>query len=421
MAVHPECLRTPEKPMGNRFLAGLLAVMLGMSAAPATARDALTVERALRLAEDFQPLQEELTAETELAGALARRRGTWPNPALAVSRERFDADGAVTTQRFYSLSQAFDLSGQRGFNTAAARAMTEGVLHDTAWTLREHRTRVRRRFYTVLLHQQRADALEAGLEQLDRVARIVTERHRAGTASGYERRRIERERAGLEARVHRAEADRLQAWEALHVLIAGADVPNRVRGSLSPDAPASMESYLQHVVERGDLQHLRAQARSARLEQRAASRAWVPDPTIGLGYTTVDQPGPDGGGMLARISIPLPVFDRGQADSDMASARQRQAEARYQRHLQEIRAQVRGLWRRTRQLSEAYAGLQAQTRDSGLTAIAESAYRAGELGILELLDAYRGQLEARLNALEIAHATRIAYIELVHASGRAER
>ena len=47
-----------------------------------------------------------------------------------------------------------------------------------------------------------------------------------------------------------------------------------------------------------------------------------------------------------------------------------------------------------------------------MSRIAEIAYRAGESGILELLDAYRGELDAAITALDYAYQARITRIEL---------
>ncbi|MFB6260789.1 MAG: TolC family protein, partial [Thiohalorhabdaceae bacterium] len=155
------------------------------------------------------------------------------------------------------------------------------------------------------------------------------------------------------------------------------------------------------------------------LEQRAAGRAWFPDVTVGLGVTTVDQPGADGSGSLLELSVPLPAFDRGQAKAAEAGARRTRAEARYRRLLHQARAEVSGLWRQTRELDAATTEFrdQALAKSREVTEIAESAYRAGELGILELLDAYRGQLDARLRALAMARAARSSWIDLARTAG----
>jgi cobalt-zinc-cadmium efflux system outer membrane protein len=412
-----------EKPISGRFFpVGLLLAAGWAAGAAVAAGPALTIDRALRLAEEHTPLQRELRAEADLAESRARATSLWPNPRLTLSQERFSADGSRTTQRFYSLSQELDLSGERGLRTEAARARAAGVRRGNAWTRLERRARVRKRFYAVLFQQRRGGALADSLDRLKRMAGIVAERRRAGAASGYDQRRLERERATLRARLRQARAEREQARSALRALLPeDVDPPATVTGTLRPGRMAPLARFREVVDRRPDLRRLRAEARAAGLAQRAAGRAWVPDVTVGLGATTVDQSGADGSGTLLELSLPLPAFDRGQAEAAAAAARRTRAEARYQRLAHQARAEVAGLWRQTRGLAAATADFRAEAlaKSREVTEIAEAAYRAGELGILELLDAYRGQLEARLRALAMAREARASWIDLALAAGGA--
>lgn len=420
MGVHRLRARTREKPIDDRFFMLGLVLMAGLIPEPAVTAPSLTIERALELSGESAPLRRQLRAEAAVADSRARAAALWPNPRLNLVQERFSADGGDTTQRFYSLSQEFDLSGQRGLRTEAARARAEGVRRGNAWTRLERRARVRERFYAMLFHRRRVSALDEGLDRLDRVADIVAERRRAGAASGYDQHRLERERATLRSRLRQARAKRKQARFQLGALLPeAAGVPETVTGTLRPRRLASLARFREAVDERPDLRRLQAEARAAGLEQRAAGRAWVPDVTVGLGLTTVDQPGGDGNGSLLELAVPLPAFDRGQAEAAAAGGRRSRAEARYRRLLEQARAEVSGLWHQTRELDAATTEFrdQALAESREVTEIAESAYRAGELGILELLDAYRGQLDARLRALAMARDARTSWIDLARTAG----
>ncbi|MFB6259754.1 MAG: TolC family protein, partial [Thiohalorhabdaceae bacterium] len=265
-----------------------MLLLTGLAAGSAVAGGPLTIEQALDMAEEYAPLQRELQAEVDLAESRAREASLWPNPRLNLSRERYSADGSATTQRFYSLSQELDLSGQRGLRTRAARARAEGVRRGNARTRLERRARVRERFYAELFQQRRVAALQESLERLDRVAGIVAERRRAGAASGYDQRRLERERAALRARLRQARAEGERGWSALRALLPeSANLPERVAGRLRPGEVATLARYREALNRRADLRRLQAEARTAGLSRRAASRSWIPDPTVGLGYTTV--------------------------------------------------------------------------------------------------------------------------------------
>ena len=317
-------VRASKKPTQGRFLRGFSLVIVGFTIATAVeAEPRLTLARALERAADYAPLNRELAARVDRARAQQEQAGRWPNPTLDVSQERFEAGGDTTTQRFYSLSQRFDFSGQKGLENRAARARAEGIRHGNDWRRLTHRSRVRLRFYATLLEQRRVEALRDALDRMDEVAAMVKERRQAGDISGYDQSRIERERAGLRARLDQANAALQHRRESLHVLLDTDEqrMHQPLAGQLQPDLPSSLQTYMDHVDQRADLKRLQARADSAGFSQRAAGRAWVPDPTLGVGFNRVEQPGADGGGLLLSVSLPIPVFNQGQAQAAEASAR----------------------------------------------------------------------------------------------------
>jgi cobalt-zinc-cadmium efflux system outer membrane protein len=68
-----------------------------------------------------------------------------------------------------------------------------------------------------------------------------------------------------------------------------------------------------------------------------------------------------------------------------------------------------------RQAADRYRA--ADEANADLEQIAQVSYDAGEHGILQLLDAYRTALAARLRQIDLDQATRRAEIELEFASG----
>jgi cobalt-zinc-cadmium efflux system outer membrane protein len=74
------------------------------------------------------------------------------------------------------------------------------------------------------------------------------------------------------------------------------------------------------------------------------------------------------------------------------------------------------MWQQASELRDGAAALRAAPAGD-LSRTAETAYRAGEGGILELLDAYRTELDAELAALELELRARLARIELDELSG----
>ena len=82
-------------------------------------------------------------------------------------------------------------------------------------------------------------------------------------------------------------------------------------------------------------------------------------------------------------------------------------------------AELRGAWQQADELRKAALAYRSDSPDGtqGLTAIAQAAYQSGEAGLLELLDAYRTELDFSTTALDLALRARLAHIELETLSG----
>jgi cobalt-zinc-cadmium efflux system outer membrane protein len=119
------------------------------------------------------------------------------------------------------------------------------------------------------------------------------------------------------------------------------------------------------------------------------------------------------------VHVVLPLFDRGAPERAAASARAAQVRAEMEALRLSLRTQVEA-WRAAvverRRIAAQYR--EAVTRGADeLERIADVSYEAGEKGILELLDAYRGGAAARVRQAMLDAAVREAEIELEYVSG----
>jgi cobalt-zinc-cadmium efflux system outer membrane protein len=192
-----------------------------------------------------------------------------------------------------------------------------------------------------------------------------------------------------------------------------------VQGRLLPESPGPLEDLLAKVAARPDLAALERQAQAAELELRAAQRGWIPEPTLGAGVKQVEQGSETGTGPLLSLSLPLPLLDRQRPEQVRAAAELQIARHRRRVVLAEAAGEIRGLWQQTRALTDAARRLREQTGRStpDLVRAAEAAYEGAEIGILELLDAYRSALDADLDALALERDARQARIELDQLTG----
>ncbi len=117
---------------------------------------------------------------------------------------------------------------------------------------------------------------------------------------------------------------------------------------------------------------------------------------------------------MLSAAVSLPLFDRRQGEHQRALAELRELESEYRLTQSRLQAQARSLWRLAQDLAENARLFRRQgvAASAELVRIAETAYRNNELGVLELIDAYRSALDADLNALQLALEARRKRIEL---------
>ena len=137
-----------------------------------------------------------------------------PNPHLSLGHERVNAAGGRATESTLQLSQEFDVSGRRTLRRQAAEHRLDAIQAEGEAARRRLVAEVRNAFADALHRDQTRHALRAWGERIDAANRIVRELAKAGEASGYERRRLERERQGAQARASACSARRSRLPES---------------------------------------------------------------------------------------------------------------------------------------------------------------------------------------------------------------
>ena len=400
----------PKTTLRSSALVMALAWAAGASAAPPLTRQAIEAKACSRSTEQSLARAARATAAAERANA-----GVAPNPRIEAQHLR-TLDGPKDRETVVGLSVPFVVSGRRGVLADAARA--RGREADAGVRARRFEVLVeaRRLFARAVLAKAKADVLARQQQALDALVRAMAELARGGEAARYDTLR-----QSLEVRAHRqtlvrASAEAAAAKEALESWL-GEDVtlPDLERsGVLAADTKALGEN------EHPSLQSLRASAQASELEARAARRLAVPDPEVFAGYRQVDVEGATGRGIALGLTVPLPLFDHGQGEAaraDAAAARAR-AELAFERRRNETakRAELRRLAALRPEVDRAAASArEAEELREG----ARKLYAAGELSVVELLDAYRAAEAADLARLEVLEDVALSRVELARARGDA--
>jgi cobalt-zinc-cadmium efflux system outer membrane protein len=119
------------------------------------------------------------------------------------------------------------------------------------------------------------------------------------------------------------------------------------------------------------------------------------------------------------VQAVIPLFDRGKPEKALAEVRASQATTRLEALRATTAADIAVARRAAldrRQAAERYRA-STLTSTGEIERIAQVSYDAGERGILELLDAYRTSVSARLRQATLDAAAREAEVELEFVSG----
>ena len=395
-----------------RFLRFLIisALALATAAHAQTIPNVLTEDDAVRIAQTSQSVVALSAAQLDLARSDVMRERRWPNPALDYTRE-----SAGETEQFLTLSQSFDFSGRRALRRRAAELRVEAAQQEVAGQQLDLARIVRSEFSRAANQQELVRALTEWSGEIAAAAETAARLQAGGEVSGYDRRRLERERIGGEARLA-AERGALVAAQRRLAGLLGADQLDGVtlQRPIPPEIPADAE-LTARIEQRPDVAALGKRIEAAMLDRDAAQRWRVPlfDLTAGMKNTDAAS------GAILGAGVSLPVFNRNQDELLRANAELAILNAQRSLLVTRARAEAGGLAAEARALRNAARLFREQALPTSerLTATAEAAYRAGEAGILELLDAYRTALDAEVEAAELEQRAREAEIELTRALG----
>jgi cobalt-zinc-cadmium efflux system outer membrane protein len=354
----------------------------------------------------------------EVARADMLSAGRWPNPRMTFDREAV----AGVTENIFMVAQPLPITGRRGFEVQSASATAAATSSRADDEIRRLRADLRLAFADLVAAQTRERQLTTARDRLGALADVLAKREAAGDAAGFDRLRAEREVLDIDTDRALAATDRARAQAIITSFFVDVSDPAQIVAVTVPAAPAvvpALDALLEQAESsRGELQALRREAEAAGFAQRAADRRWIPEPEIVAGTKSSTVGGGDVGGVVT-VHASIPLFDRGQPERALADARAAQAAARAAALRAALRGQIavlRAAVVERREVAERYRA-QALDRAEQIERIAQVSYDAGERSILELLDAHRTGLSARVRQATLDAAVRQAEIELEFASG----
>ena len=358
------------------------------------------------------PQARAIRAESEVIRREQDARLAYPNPGVTYSRE------SAGFTEFLQAEQSLPLFGARAALSRAGVAATAAAQADRdvrLWVLRSDAASAAAR---LVAEQARLELAQAHAREVDRLIEILRIREREGEGSRFDRLRAEQELRDTRQLVTSASVAVVEARAALSGLLPRDVALTRIAGVIDPrPAPLAADALIaKSTSTRAELRALRHWAERATLEADAARRARLPSPTLFGGLKRADDvSGRQTGGVLG-LSVSVPVFDAGGRESARWAAERARVEAERASIEYRIRSEIIGA---SEVLSMRQAALSQEPQGAAdeLAQIAEVAYREGEVGILELLDAVRTASRARIRSIELRLEARLAQIALERAVG----
>jgi cobalt-zinc-cadmium efflux system outer membrane protein len=358
------------------------------------------------------PQARAIRAETDVTRLEQEARLAYPNPGVMYSRE------SAGFTEFLQVEQTLPIFGIRGALSragVAAGAAAQADQDARLWRLRADAIAAVARLSA---EQARLSAAEAHAQEMTRLINVLRTREQEGEGSRFDRLRGEQELRDARQAVTSAAVAAADARAGLAAMLPADVQVTRVAEALGESRPIMPVDTLvtRAMHSRAELRALQLSAERATLEAEAAGKARWPAPTVFGGLKRADtEKGRENGGVFG-VSLAVPLFDTGGRDSARWTAERTRAEAARAAIEYEIRREIVRASDALTLRQDAVIQDEASAADD-LTRIAEVAYREGDVGILELLDAVRTASRARLRTIDLKLDVRLAQIALERAVG----
>ncbi len=378
----------------------------------------LTITEALDLAEQNSPILQEAAGSVARAQAGIQSAKAYTNPAVEfMGGDQFArpiaTPGVPGTLWHYSASQLIEIPKERRTRIQASQLDLVGNRYRAAGVRLSLHAYVKRAFYDVIRRKEQLTNAEDNLTLVEDLRRRVRLEVQVGEKGKLELTRAEAETARALVAVRSADIELANARAILKAAIGSQseevfDAQGTLEGAVHFDA---LNTLRQQVLENhpalSEANALTTRSRTL-VEHERARR--IPEPVL---YGEYERQ-PDLSYYRFGVTVPLPLWDRrkgpiAEAQADVsrydALARQRRLEitAALERAYDQYEIsnqQVEGL--QSGSLREAEAAVQA----------AQSAYKFGERGIVEVFDAQRVLQGVRSDLLDALFARQSALIDL---------
>ncbi|RGE45618.1 TolC family protein [Comamonas testosteroni] len=368
---------------------------------------------------DHNPELRSVQQSSVTAQAAVVTAGALPNPKLEWSRGDNKArmasanPGAVNSM---GISVPIEMPSVRSARVNAAEAGQRASVHQIAASRNALVAQVKLKAYEVVLRQAQVQAAHDAVKLLEQAHERVRVRVASGEAARYEIIKADAELINARQQEQSARLMVEQSQLTLNRLAAG-QLPARFDLALSLQDPVRA-SQMQgiDVQTHPELMQLQSEVEKAEAQKRGAKAGrW---PGIELRYAQTREP--DIRNNTIGVTMQIPLFDQRRGPMDEAASEEQRARLRLdgrKAELEQQMLQARKVLEMAQVRAKALGEGSVKEAEAALR-VAEAAYRYGERGILDVLDAQRVLRTVRADLLEARYQMQSARIELDFLAGR---
>ena len=393
----------------------LLAV-IGLCVQAAQAAEPYTLDQLKSLALEANPSLGAARADIDISRADTVTARAYPNPELEVmggdrnSREPNLAPGSLGT---IGLSQRFDYPSQRDARLRVAEAGVVSAQSGVQSFEIDLLAQLKQNYYLVIRYQDELRAAQEDLELARSIRNRVEVRVDTGEAPRYELIRADTELLTAQKNADAAVLRIAQAKARLRALVAG-QLPDdfALQGELLRDATLPPLGQLRDDMLTRNPEIFRLKAEIDRYtEQRELEKLRrAPDITLKLARDR----DPEYEANRIGVAVTIPIFDRREGPIAQAGAQVERNRLQLESRLFQLQQQLDGSYRQfelsRNQVSALETGIVRQAEAA--LKVAEAAYRFGERGILDFLDAQRVFRAVRNELITARYELSAAVVEI---------
>jgi cobalt-zinc-cadmium efflux system outer membrane protein len=376
----------------------------------------LSLEEALSLAEKYNPQLRAAGASVDAAQAGIVTARAYANPTITFGslgrQQALMSAGIPGALHGLTWSQPIEFSNLRATRLRVAQAGKDTREYAFAETRLAVRGAVKQRFYEAIRNEALLEVAKGNLELLEDLRRRIGVQVDVGEAARLELTRAEAEAAGARIQVRSAE---LRLSAALSALTAAIGTPLgqvRLEGALERTTilPTLEELRTEMIRRHPTIAVAEAERRRAEANLASERAQRIPQPSVWVDW--LQQP--ETAQYRFGVTVPLPVLNRREGPIAQAQAEQRQSAALAEQRRVELTAaleQAYNLYQVATQQLQIFEDGTLRQAEAAVEA-AQAAFKFGERGIIEVLDAQRVLRSARLEYLNAQFDRQQALVQL---------